>query len=124
MGRIQLYSTPERPAHALQAWPALESKLGKTAECFLFLDFDGTLSPIVNDPQQAALAPKAEQLLRRLHGMTGIRIAIVSGRNLNDIRSRVGLDLIYAGNHGLEIDGPGIDFVEQRAVGLAGRVAA
>ena len=78
------------------AWPDIEGKLRSAPECFLFLDFDGTLSPIVDDPHQAALAPRAQELLRRLHRMAGIQIAIISGRNLNDIRSRVGLDLIYA----------------------------
>src|SRR5882724_168269 len=122
MGRIQHYSTAERPAHALDVWPDIESRLRRAADCFLFLDFDGTLSPIVDDPRQASLEPEAKALLRSLHRMAGIRIAIISGRNLNDIRSRVGLDLIYAGNHGLEIDGPGIDFVEEHALALAGRI--
>src|SRR5437763_590407 len=113
MGRIQHYSTAEHPAPALQVWPDIESKLVAAPECSLFLDFDGTLSPIVSDPYQAAPLPRAEELLRRLDRMPGMRIAIISGRNLNDIRSRVGLDLIYAGNHGLEIEGPGIDFIEE-----------
>jgi trehalose 6-phosphate phosphatase len=117
MGRIKYH-----PAHALQAWPDIENKLKGAAECYLFLDFDGTLSPIVDDPHRAALAPRARDLLRSLHRMAGIQIAIISGRNLNDVRSRVGLDLIYAGNHGLEIDGPGIEFTEQRASALAGKI--
>ena len=42
---------------------------------------------------------------------------IVSGRALNDIRERVGIaNLIYAGNHGLEICGEGLHFVEPQAV--------
>src|SRR5258707_637151 len=124
MGTTQPYPISEIPAHALEFWPDIETRVRSAAECFLFLDFDGTLSPIVKDPRQAALAPKAEELLRSLHKMAGIRIAVISGRTLNDIRSRVGLDLIYAGNHGLEIEGPGIDFVEERALALAGRIKA
>src|SRR5690348_5207324 len=97
MGRIQCYSTADQPAHALEVWPDIQNRLRRAADCFLFLDFDGTLSPIVEDPLQAALEPKAKALLRRLHCMAGLRIAIISGRSLSDIRSRVGLDLIYAG---------------------------
>ena len=43
-------------------------------------------------------------------------LGIVSGRSLVDLRDRVGLDgLIYAGNHGLEIQGNGLDFLHPEA---------
>jgi trehalose-phosphatase len=45
-------------------------------------------------------------------------VAIVSGRERADLQARVGLPgLIYAGNHGLEISGPGFIFIEPTAVG-------
>ncbi|MGA6924650.1 MAG: trehalose-phosphatase, partial [Desulfosarcina sp.] len=72
----------------------------------LFLDFDGTLSPIVDRPQDAALAPGMHRALIAL--AEHCTVAIVSGRGLSDVRERVGLDtLYYAGSHGFEIDGPG-----------------
>ncbi len=44
-------------------------------------------------------------------------MAVVSGRSLEDLRSRVGIDdLIYAGNHGLEILGPDLKFIHPQAL--------
>lgn len=74
----------------------------------LFLDYDGTLTPIVARPADAILAPEGRGLLRRLSSM--LPIAIVSGRDVEDVRQLVALDGIdYVGSHGLDIaalDGP------------------
>ena len=78
---------------------------------YLFLDYDGTLAPIVNTPGNAAIPKKTKGLLRQLSGMPDCKIAIISGRALNDISSRLGLkNIVYVGNHGFEIKGPKIDF--------------
>jgi trehalose-phosphatase len=72
----------------------------------LFLDYDGTLTPLVARPEQAELSGRMRRVLERLSDW--ITIAVVSGRGLADVRARVGLDrLFYAGSHGFEIDGPG-----------------
>lgn len=77
---------------------------------FLFLDYDGTLTPIVKTPDDAVLDPAVKCLLKRLSSTKGCRLAIVSGRALPDIKKRVGLrNAIYCGNHGLEICGPGLN---------------
>ncbi len=85
---------------------------------FLFLDYDGTLTPIVESPDKAILSKKTKVLLERLSKDRGCKLAIISGRSLKDIKERVGLkDLIYVGNHGLEIEGPKIrfrNFISQR----------
>jgi trehalose-phosphatase len=113
-----------RSVHAFKVWLEIEQALRSAAECFLFLDFDGTLSPIVSNPHQAELAPRAQELLGGLQRMPGMRIALIRGRSLHDIHSRVGLDLTYAGNHGLEIGGPGIAFIEEHAIAMTGQIAA
>jgi len=83
---------------------------------FVGLDFDGTLAPIVARPEDAALLPAAGDALRRLVERSDTDVAIVSGRGLEDVRSRVGLEgVYYAGNHGLEIHGPGLDRVHPEA---------
>jgi len=75
----------------------------------LFLDFDGTLSPIAPRPEEAVLSPGTRRLLSRLSRR--IPLAIVSGRALPDIGSRVGLKgIVYVGNHGLEIAGGGLRY--------------
>lgn len=73
-------------------------------EIILFLDFDGTLSPIVKDPNDAILSPDTKLWLRKLSRRKNIKIGIVTGRALPDIRRRVGFkNVIYAANHGMEI---------------------
>ena len=64
-------------------------------------DFDGTLAGIVKDPAAARLTAKTRLLLRKLNQR--VPIAIVSGRGLRDLKSRVGASTRYlVGNHGLE----------------------
>lgn len=68
----------------------------------VFLDYDGTLTPIVDDPAEAILPDETRELLARLS--TRVPVAVVSGRDLADVRSHVGLDeLTYAGSHGFDI---------------------
>lgn len=70
----------------------------------LGLDFDGTLAPLARVPGLAKLPPRTRELLRRLSRLERVRVAIVTGRALADIKRKVGLTgLIYVGNHGLEI---------------------
>ena len=89
------------------------------------LDFDGTLSPIVAVPSDAALLPDAEAPLRRLAARGDTIVAIVSGRGLDDVRARVSLDgVIYAGDHGFEIRGPGLDRVHEAARAARPRLEA
>lgn len=80
------------------------------------LDFDGTLTPIVDDRRHAHLSPEMTALLARLAARPNCLVAIVSGRALEDVRSRIPVPgLIFAGNHGLDIDGPGLRFTESSA---------
>ncbi len=72
----------------------------------LFLDYDGTLTPIRRRPEEARLSDIVRHLLERLAASTPV--AVVSGRDLGVIRDMVGLDaLVYAGSHGFDIAGPG-----------------
>ena len=69
------------------------------------LDFDGTLSSIVPDPAAAILIDGAAEALEHLASLCPV--AVVSGRDLDDVRSRVGVPgLWYAGSHGMELAGP------------------
>ena len=75
----------------------------------LALDFDGTLAPIVPHPEDATILPAAGHALRRLADRDDTMVAIVSGRGLDDVRARVREDgVFFAGNHGFEIEGPGL----------------
>jgi trehalose 6-phosphate phosphatase len=102
--------------------PLLEnlSEIGKRLDAaphvLLFADFDGTLTPIVEHPSLAQLSAEAKTLLEQLSRQSKITLAVISGRALADIQARVGIaGLVYAGNHGLEICGPGFQFVDPEA---------
>lgn len=91
-------------------WNALKERLRKRP-LFIFLDFDGTLAPIAKTPAQAVIPRKTKKLLVQLSRKARIKIAIISGRSLDDIKRKLGLSrIIYSGNHGLEVDGPKIKF--------------
>lgn len=97
----------------LEHLPGIASLLNKAPHIILFLDFDGTLAPIVEDPALASMPTNTREALTLLALDPKISLAIISGRAISDLRFRVGLEnLIYAGNHGLEINGPGLDFIE------------
>ncbi|MGC8579432.1 MAG: trehalose-phosphatase, partial [bacterium] len=85
-----------------------QSEQGKANGVFLFFDYDGTLTPIVDTPQAAVLDEGMRALLNMLKSK--YPIAIISGRSLVDIMGMVNIrDIIYAGNHGAEIwDGKNI----------------
>jgi trehalose 6-phosphate phosphatase len=72
----------------------------------VFLDYDGTLTPIVSHPEDAWLSDSTRQTLRELAGC--VPVAILSGRDLDDVRGRVHVDgVVYAGSHGFDIAGGG-----------------
>lgn len=72
----------------------------------VFLDYDGTLAPIVSHPEDASLSDSMRQTLGSLAAR--VPVAILSGRDLDDVRGRVFVDgVVYAGNHGFDIAGAG-----------------
>lgn len=77
----------------------------------IFLDYDGTLSPIVPRPEDAIISEEMKTTLKRLARI--FTVAIVTGRDKEDVENLVGLDeLIYAGSHGYIITGPAGLFME------------
>ena len=68
----------------------------------VFLDYDGTLTPIVETPEQAILHEDMRKALTRLS--RHCPVGIISGRVLRDVRDKVRIDAItYAGSHGFDI---------------------
>ncbi|MFZ5877525.1 MAG: trehalose-phosphatase [Nitrospirota bacterium] len=85
--------------------PAVLAKRLAGRSVFLCLDYDGTLVPIADRPEQATFDDSGRRLLRNL--ARRVPIAIVSGRARAALRSLIGVpSLYYVGNHGLEISGP------------------
>jgi trehalose 6-phosphate phosphatase len=84
------------------------------ASAAILTDVDGTLAPIVERPDQAAVPEAAREVLITLSRRFGL-VGCVSGRQAEEARRLVGVEEIaYAGNHGLELllpgeDGPQLD---------------
>jgi alpha,alpha-trehalase len=71
----------------------------------VFLDYDGTLTPIVERPEDARITREMRQAVRELAARCPV--AIVSGRDLPDVRRLAGIEeVFYAGSHGFDIAGP------------------
>lgn len=94
----------------------------------VFLDFDGTLVRIASHPAMVQLGTEMQSLLEACVARPDTDVAIISGRSLEDLRKHVRIDgIALAGNHGLEIEGPGlsdyrhpdVEHYEERAHELA-----
>ena len=89
---------------ALESWPRIGDLLD-TEKAAVLLDFDGTLSDIVAEPGAAAMVQGAAAALTELAAVCPV--AIISGRDLADLRQRVGVEgLWYSGSHGFELMAP------------------
>ncbi len=91
------------PSALEQMWEFRRRLERRTA--IVFLDYDGTLTPIVSRPEFARISPK----MRSCVGALAERcpVAIVSGRSRETVKEFLRLEnVIYAGSHGLDIAGP------------------
>ncbi|CAD6217030.1 unnamed protein product [Miscanthus lutarioriparius] len=94
----------EKHPSALASFESLLAA-AKGKQIVMFLDYDGTLSPIVEDPDRAIMSEEMREAVRRVaeHFPT----AIVSGRCRDKVFNFVKLtELYYAGSHGMDIQGP------------------
>lgn len=103
-------------AHLLNIWPSVSVRLRKANRVLLLFDYDGTLTPIVRRPEDALLPGETRRRLTALAARPRCIAGIVSGRSIADLQIRAGIPgLIYAGNHGMEIQGPGVNFIHPDA---------
>lgn len=111
--------------HLLSVWPKVVTQLKDARHILLLTDYDGTLTPIVERPELAGLPENTRRLLQTLARQHRLTLGIISGRALADLKDKVGISgIIYAGNHGLEIEGPGVTFVNPVAEELRPRLRA
>jgi trehalose 6-phosphate phosphatase len=100
---------PETPDPARRdAWAAaLEPLRAEPERAAVLTDVDGTLAPIVERAEDAAVPAAAREVLAALAERYAL-VGCISGRRAEEARRLVGLDTIaYAGNHGLELLMPG-----------------
>jgi len=94
-------SRPDRLGDHLHV---VASALADSDGLLVALDFDGTLAAITDDPDAARIPDPTRRAVAALAAEPNVAVAVVSGRELADVRERVGIpDLAYAGNHGLEL---------------------
>lgn len=110
-------SSPEALPEALRGALA---ELARAPRLLVALDFDGTLAPEVDDPEQARALPEARDAVLRLRDAPGTRVALVSGRALDSLIrvSQPPRDVLLVGSHGVELrlddadPHPGLDAAE------------
>lgn len=89
----------------LTEWADFKARVGGR-DVALFVDYDGTLTDIVNDPRDAHIPESTRAILKTCS--KSFKVSIISGRDRNDVKQRVGIDSIfYSGCHGLDVSGPG-----------------
>jgi trehalose-phosphatase len=99
-------TAPTLPS-ALEHWDEIARRLAPAdgRRAALFLDYDGTLSPIAPRPELARLPEATREAVLRL--AEHLPVAILSGRGREDVQDLVGLENVYyAGSHGFDIAGP------------------
>lgn len=80
-------------------------KIKGNRQLIVCLDYDGTMSPIVSDPDAAVLPEENRKIINQLSKITSV--VAISGRDLQDLKSKIEIDsIIYAGSHGFDITGP------------------
>jgi trehalose 6-phosphate phosphatase len=95
------------------ALPTIAGRIRAAPHILLFCDFDGALAPVYDHPSAATLSGEVRVPLADLAASGRVTVTVVSGRSAEDLRSRANVPgLIVAGNHGLEISGPGWEHID------------
>jgi trehalose-phosphatase len=88
------------PRHLLDCWTEVARRVRRAGKVALFADLDGTLARIRRRPEEVRLPPRIRALLGEI-AANHVTVGIISGRGLEDLEARVGLEGIwYAGAHG------------------------
>ncbi len=102
--------------HLFQAWQDFLKDYRAASHTLLLSDFDGTLAIIVGRPEEAILPASVKEKLKALAKNPRISVGVISGRAIKEIKAMVGIEgIYYSGNHGLEIAGPGLNYVHPGA---------
>jgi trehalose 6-phosphate phosphatase len=80
-------------------------ELARVKRLLVALDFDGTLAPEVDEPEQARAIPEARSAVLALLDLPNTRVALVSGRSLASLEQVSNLpdEALLVGSHGIEI---------------------
>jgi len=116
---LTIAGTAHHPLPLFENTQVILQRVTHSHRIALLLDFDGTISEIVPRPEDAEIAPQIRPTLMALASRRDFNVAVVSGRALADVRARTGIEnVIYVGNHGLEIEAGSTRFREPHAESL------
>lgn len=125
---LHIRTRPTAPCQSVHAVPRILDRPGEIGRLLdgkraaVFLDYDGTLTPIVARPDEAILSEGTRAAVKAL--ARRCMVGIISGRDRADVERLVGLnELVYAGSHGFDISGPrGLKVQHEEGAGFAAAV--
>lgn len=102
------------------------ARLAETPRLLIALDFDGTLAPLVDRPEDARALPEAREAMARLVEAPGTRVALISGRALDSLMhvAQPPDSVLLSGSHGVEtrLDAPPRLMLDQGELERVGRL--
>jgi trehalose 6-phosphate phosphatase len=102
--------------HLFKAWKDFSTAVEVSSHVLLLSDYDGTLTPIVSRPEDALLSIEVKNMLSTLVQKPTYSVGIISGRSMEELKAMVSIDgIYYSGNHGLEIEGPHLQYISEPA---------
>jgi len=72
--------------HLFEDWESIQVRIQQARGLVLFLDYDGTLTPIVSQPELALCPPEVKRHLDQLRDLPSVYLTIISGRSLEDVK--------------------------------------
>jgi trehalose 6-phosphate phosphatase len=92
--------------HLFDNWRQVSARVRAADSIALFLDFDGTLARLRPRPEDAGLSNPTRHAMTRLAGNARVRVCVITGRRLADIRTRARVPHVrYLGLHGWDSHG-------------------
>ena len=82
------------PFFGIDFEPTLGPYVEQCTKLGIIIDFDGTLACLARNPESAFISPETKRVLERLSKMQDAHVAIISGRQLDDLKHKVQL-VIY-----------------------------
>src|SRR3989338_1720766 len=90
---------------ALEQWPEIRNRVQQSEHLCLFLDYDGTVTPIVETPDKAILSDDMRSLMQQLAVLPICTFVSISGRGLSDLKDKMKIENVnYIGSHGFEME--------------------
>lgn len=100
----------------------IEQAIANAPSMLVVTDFDGVICSTAAKPEWVHTPGRTVLAMQRLAASPKATLAVLSGRALSDLRTRLPVDAILGGNHGLEIGGKQFDFVHPEAQRLTDRL--